>query len=326
MENTLGSGNILDVKKLTVRFSSRAGTVYAVEDLSLWIAEGQLLGIAGESGCGKTTAAMALPRLLSGNAVIAGGEIFFNGQDLLKKTEKEMEAIRWKEISVIFQGAMNALNPLQTVGRQIAEPILLHEPGVSADEAGRRAKELMERVNIAGSRFSNYPHEFSGGMRQRVMIAMSLACRPKLVIADEPTTALDVMIQAQILETLRELVKLYHLSVVMISHDLSVLAELCDKMAVMYAGRVVEYGMPDEVFSDPRHPYTQRLIRSYPDIRRERTFVNGIAGYPPNLLEKPKGCPFYDRCIQRKDYCAERVSELELAAGDHYTACHECVN
>jgi peptide/nickel transport system ATP-binding protein len=326
MGNTSEIRNILDVKNLTVRFSSRAGTVYAVEGLSFWIAEGQLLGIAGESGCGKTTAAMALPRLLSSNAVITGGEVFFNGQDLLKKTEKEMEAIRWKGISVIFQGAMNALNPLQTVGRQIAEPILLHEPGVSADEAERRARELMERVNIAGSRFSNYPHEFSGGMRQRVMIAMSLACRPKLVIADEPTTALDVMIQAQILETLRELVKVYHLSVVMISHDLSVLAEICDKIAIMYAGSMVEYGMTDEVFSDPRHPYTQRLICSYPDIRRERTFVRGIAGYPPNLLEKPKGCPFYNRCVRRKDYCAERVPKLELAAGDHYTACHECVN
>ena len=310
MENTLGTRDILDVKKLTVRFSSRAGTVYAVEGLSLCVAEGQLLGIAGESGCAKTTAAMALPRLLSGNAAITGGEVFFNRQDLLKKTEKEMEAIRWREISVIFQGAMNALNPLQAVGRQIAEPILLHEPGVSACEAERRARELMESVNIAASRYSNYPHEFSGGMRQRVMIAMSLACRPKLVIADEPTTALDVMVQAQILETLRELVKAYRLSVVMISHDLSVLAEICDKIAVMYAWRMVECGTTGEVFSDPRHPYTQRLICSYPDIRREKTFVRGIAGYPPNLLEKPKGCPFYNRCAQRKDYCAERTPEL----------------
>lgn len=317
--------NILDIKDLTVHFKSQAGIVHAVENVNLWIEKGQLLGIAGESGCGKSTTALAIPRLLQNNAVIPKGQILFNGEDLLQKTEKEMQDYRWKQISVIFQGAMNALNPLQTIGKQIIEPILLHEPKTPVQEAEMRGKELLEQVGIAESRFSNYPHEFSGGMRQRVMIAMALACRPQLVIADEPVTALDVMIQAQILELLRELSSAYSLSMVMISHDLSVLSELCDKIAIMYAGRVVEYGDSSEVFTNPKHPYTHRLMNSLPNIYGEKIFIHGIPGYPPSLLELPVGCPFYNRCIQRKPHCAEMNPTLVKSEGNHYTACHECI-
>ena len=317
--------NILDIKDLTVQFKSRAGMVHAVENVNLWIEKGQLLGIAGESGCGKSTTALAIPRLLQKNAVIPSGRILFNGEDLLQKSEKEMEDYRWKQISVIFQGAMNALNPLRTVGKQIIEPILLHEQGTSAREAEERGKTLMEQVGIAASRFSNYPHEFSGGMRQRVMIAMALACRPKLVIADEPVTALDVMIQAQILELLRELSSAYSLSMVMISHDLSVLSELCDKIAIMYAGRVMEYGDARDVFTSPKHPYTQRLMKSLPNIYGEKVFIHGIPGHPPNLLDPPRGCPFYDRCTQKKPRCVETEPALIATEGTHYTACHEWI-
>ena len=203
----------------------------------------------------------------------------------------------------------------------MVEPILLHESGVSKKEAEDRVKELLEQVGINANRFHNYPHEFSGGMRQRVMIAMSLVCRPELVIADEPVTALDVMIQAQILELLRELVKTYSLSMIMISHDLSVLCELCDKIVIMYAGRVVEYGDAREIFNRPKHPYTVRLLHSLPDIYGKKEFLNGIPGYPPSLLELPQGCPFYDRCTERSGLCRETVPRLKKLKADHYAAC-----
>ena len=310
----------LEINNLSIEFKSKAGMVHAVQNASLWLNEGEILGVAGESGCGKTTTMLAIPGLLPKNAVVTGGEILFNGENLVGKTEKEMEAIRWKDIAVVFQGAMNALNPLKTIGSQMVEPILLHEEGVTKQEAEARVKELLEQVGIAGHRFSNYPHEFSGGMKQRVMIAMALVCRPKLIIADEPVTALDVMIQAQILELLKKLTKEYKLSMIMISHDLSVLSELCDRMAIMYAGRVVEFGNAREVFLDPRHSYTDRLIHSLPDINAERTFVGGIPGYPPSLIDPPKNCPFYERCSERTDACLADFSLYEVSPG-HMTGC-----
>ena len=313
--------NLLEIRDLNIHFASRAGQVHAVDGVTLWIEEGRLLGIAGESGCGKTTTAMAIPGLLPDNATVSKGEILFNGEDLLKKSEKDMREIRWKQISVIFQGAMNALNPLTTVGKQIIEPILLHEPKTSLKDAEERGRELLEQVGISSKRFRDYPHEFSGGMRQRVNIAMSLACRPKLVIADEPVTALDVMIQAQILELIRGLRGKYNLSMILISHDLSVLSELCDKIAIMYAGRVVEYGAVKEVVKYPEHPYTLRLMKAYHNIFGERAFINGIPGYPPNLLETPKGCPFYERCAKRLARCLEQAPKLRALTEDHYSAC-----
>jgi len=313
--------NILELKDLAIHFKSRAGTVHAVEGVNLWLEKGKLLGIAGESGCGKSTTALSIPGLLPSNGSIVGGEILYNGENLVKKSEKEMEKIRWKQISVIFQGAMNALNPLKTVGQQIMEPILLHEHGTSKAEAKERAMTLLEQVGIAKNRFYNYPHEFSGGMRQRAMIAMSLACRPELVIADEPVTALDVMIQAQIMELIKDLSRQYELSMIMISHDLSVLAELCDQIAIMYAGKVVEYGDAKAVFRSPKHPYTVRLMNSFPDIHGERSFVHGIPGYPPSLLHPPKGCSFYDRCTVRQEACREHDMKISKAGENHYSAC-----
>jgi peptide/nickel transport system ATP-binding protein len=313
--------NILELKDLAIHFKSRAGTVHAVDGANLWLEKGKILGIAGESGCGKTTTALSIPGLLPSNASIERGEILFKGENLVEKTEKEMEEIRWKQISVIFQGAMNALNPLKTVGQQIAEPILLHEKGTSKKEAKERAMELLEQVGISQNRYFSYPHEFSGGMRQRAMIAMSLACRPELVIADEPVTALDVMIQAQIIKLIKDLSRQYDLSMIIISHDLSVLAELCDQIAVMYAGKVVEYGDTKEVFREPLHPYTIKLMNSFPNIHGERTFVNGIPGYPPSLLNPPKGCSFYDRCTFQKESCSEYNMKIIKAEGNHYYAC-----
>ncbi|HWP21607.1 MAG TPA: ABC transporter ATP-binding protein [Candidatus Cryosericum sp.] len=312
---------LLEIQDLAVEFQSAAGTVHAVRGVNLWLEKGELLGIAGESGCGKTTTALSIPRLLPKNARIAGGQILFEGRDLTQKTEAEMRTIRWKQISVIFQGAMNALNPLKNAGAQIAEPILLHEPETTKQQAEERAKELLEQVGISAKRYRNFPHEFSGGMRQRVMIAMSLACRPKLVIADEPVTALDVMIQAQILVLLRELSQQYALSMVMISHDLSVLSELCDKIAIMYAGRVVEYGVASEVFMHPAHPYTVRLMKSYPNIYGEKTFIHGIPGYPPSLLKIQHGCPYCNRCSERKTACEELEPALIEVGAGHYCAC-----
>jgi len=314
--------SLLEVKDLSISFSSRAGRVHAVNNVALLIDEGQLLGVAGESGCGKTTTSLSIPRLLPENASVDGGEILFGGEDLLKKSEKEMRDVRWKQISVIFQGAMNALNPLTPVGRQIIEPILIHEQKISRAEAEERGKELLERVGISSKRFRDYPHEFSGGMRQRVNIAMSLSCRPRLVIADEPVTALDVMIQAQILELLRDLSKSYNLSMIMISHDLSVLSELCDKIAVMYAGRVVEHGFCKDVFKYPKHPYTARLLNAYPNIHGKRGEISGIPGNPPNLLAKSRGCPFYDRCLARGDICLEEAPELKGGKDGHLASCH----
>lgn len=312
---------ILEINDLTIRFKTRRGMVNVVRGVDLQIEKGELLGIAGESGCGKTTTALSIPRLLPTNAQVDKGKILFNGQDLMQMTEKEMQGVRWKQISVIFQGAMNALNPLMTVGKQIVEPLLLHNPKCSKAEGEEKAKHLLEDVGIAASRFNNYPHEFSGGMRQRVMMAMSLACNPQLVIADEPVTALDVMIQAQILALIRKLKAEYDLSIIMISHDLSVLSELCDKIAIMYAGRVVEYGRTEDVFLHPYHPYTIRLMQSYPNIYGDKTFISGIPGYPPDLLDLPVGCPFRSRCRHCSNACCEQEPKLRDIGGGHYCAC-----
>jgi peptide/nickel transport system ATP-binding protein len=312
---------LLEVRDLCTYFKLSQGWVHAVEDVSFVLEKGESLGLAGESGCGKTTAALSVLKLLPENGRIVSGEILFDGRNITKRTEYGMSKIRWKEMSMIFQGAMNALNPVRETGKQIAEPIMLHE-GISESKAMERARELFELVGINPKRVMEFPHQLSGGMRQRAMIAMALACNPKLVIGDEPTTALDVMVQAQILELIERLRKELDLSFILISHDLSVMAETCDKGVIMYAGRVVESGSTEQLFRNPQHPYTRQLIKAFPNIHEKREMVTSIKGDPPNLLEPPPGCRFAPRCNERMDVCdVEDPATVEVEPG-HFVRCH----
>ena len=311
---------LLVVEDLRTYFSLESGSVKAVDGVSFTLADGEALGIAGESGCGKTTTALSLVRLLPPNARIVSGSVRLFGIDLLKKNETAIRRYRWREISVIFQGAMNALNPVQRVVDQIAEPIELRL-GQSHDAAHRRAGELLELGGIPRARGRAYPHELSGGMRQRAMIAMALACDPAVVIGDEPTTALDVMVQAQILELLERLRRELGLSLILITHDLSVIAETCDRVLVMYAGRVAEDGSVAEVFRRPRHPYTQMLLRAFPNIRNDLRELGTIPGSPPDLRTPPDGCRFHPRCPMVMDVCRTEQPP-EVVAGGVRVACH----
>jgi oligopeptide/dipeptide ABC transporter ATP-binding protein len=311
---------ILDVRDLKAYFKLRDGDVKAVDGVSFMLEHGRSLGLAGESGCGKTTAALAILKLLPENGRIVSGEVLFDGKNLAKRTEYGMSKIRWKDISIIFQGAMNALNPVQPVGKQIAEPIILHE-GLSESKAMARARELFDLVGINPKRVSEFPHEMSGGMRQRAMIAMALACNPKLVIGDEPTTALDVMVQAQILELIERLRHELNLSFILISHDLSVMAETCDRGVIMYAGKVVEAGTTTQIFNHAAHPYTRQLIKAFPNIHETREMVSSIAGDPPNLLNPPPGCRFHPRCSEGEPACTQTEQEMVELDPGHFARC-----
>jgi peptide/nickel transport system ATP-binding protein len=312
---------LLEVKNLKTYFETKEGSVRAVDDVSFSLDEGESLGLAGESGCGKTTAALSIMRLLPKNGKIVGGSIGYQGHDLTKITEAQLRSIRWEHISIIFQGAMNALNPVKKVGLQIAEPIVLHEK-VDKEVAEKRVGELLQLVGIHKDRAREYPHEFSGGMRQRVMIAMALACNPKIVIADEPVTALDVMIQAQILELLERLKRELGLSMILISHDLSVMAETCDSMAIMYAGKIVETGPVRDVFKNSKHPYTKDLIGAFPDIHGPQTLPAYIPGLLPSLINPPKGCHFHPRCRFAWQHCVDEEPVLLPVGERHNAACH----
>jgi peptide/nickel transport system ATP-binding protein len=312
---------VLEVRGLTVSFTTATGPVRAVDGVSFDLAAGEILGLAGESGCGKTTTAMAIPRLLPDSARITGS-IRLEGTDVLTAPEAEMERLRWSRVAVVFQGAMNALNPVRSIGNQIVEPIRLHEPGVSERDARARTAQLLDQVGIAPARAAEYPHEFSGGMRQRAMIAMALACRPAVLIADEPVTALDVMVQAQIVQLLRRLRDELGLALILISHDLSVIAEACDSLVVMYAARVAERGPVRRVFAAPAHPYTRALVGAFPDIRGERRFVDGIPGYPPDLRGSFVGCRFADRCPIAVERCRTEEPILRSLGGGQEAACH----
>jgi oligopeptide/dipeptide ABC transporter ATP-binding protein len=311
---------LLVVEDLKTYFTLDSGTVKAVDGVSFRLEQGEALGIAGESGCGKTTTALSLVRVLPSNAKIVGGSIKLMGIDLVPKTENALRRYRWREVSIVFQGAMNALNPVQRIRDQIAEPIE-ERLGASASDARKRAGELLELVGIPRARGAAYPHELSGGMRQRAMIAMALACDPALVIGDEPTTALDVMVQAQILKLLEDLRAKLGLSLILITHDLSVIAETCDRVMVMYAGRVAEEGPVSEVFTRPRHPYTQKLLAAFPNIHADRRTLEVIPGSPPDLRDPPPGCRFAPRCSFAMDICSEVVPP-ETTFGEVRVACH----
>ena len=313
---------LLAVENLRTHFKLESGWVKAVDGVSFRLNDGEALGLAGESGCGKTTTALSLVRLLPANARIRKGsamELF--GIDLVPKTEDQLRRYRWREISIVFQGAMNALNPVRRIGEQIAEPIEVRL-GLSQDVARKRASELLELVGIPRQRAASYPHELSGGMRQRTMIAMALACDPAIVIGDEPTTALDVMVQAQILELLERLRRELGLSLILITHDLSVIAETCDRTLIMYAGKVAEEGPVSRIFSAPRHPYTQKLLAAFPNIHADRRSLETIPGSPPDLRNPPAGCRFNPRCSFAMDICRE-VEPPEVVYPDGVrVACH----
>ncbi|HEU0235349.1 MAG TPA: ABC transporter ATP-binding protein [Candidatus Limnocylindrales bacterium] len=312
---------LLEVEDLRTYFALGSDTVRAVDGVSFRLDAGEALGIAGESGCGKTTTALSLVRLLPGNARIAGGAVRLYGIDLAAKSDTAIRRYRWREISIVFQGAMNALNPVTRVRDQVAEPIV-ERLGVGRRAANRRAGDLLELVGIPRARGSAYPHELSGGMRQRAMIAMALACDPAIVIGDEPTTALDVMVQAQILDLLERLRERLGLSLILITHDLSVIAETCDRVLIMYAGRVAEEGPVGEVFTRPRHPYTQKLLAAFPNIRADRRALDVIPGSPPDLRTPPPGCRFAPRCPAAMAVCSEVVPpEVRFADGVR-VACH----
>ncbi len=313
---------LLVAKDLRTHFKLDAGWVKAVDGVSFRVEDGEAMGLAGESGCGKTTTALSLVRILPGNARIRkGSSIELFGIDLVPKTEDQLRRYRWREISIVFQGAMNALNPVRRVGEQIAEPVEVRL-GATRERANKQAAELLELVGIPRKRASAYPHELSGGMRQRAMIAMALACDPALVIGDEPTTALDVMVQAQILQLLEQLRRDLGLSLILITHDLSVIAETCDRALIMYAGRVAEEGSVSRVFTAPRHPYTQRLLGAFPNINSDRRTLETIPGTPPDLLNPPPGCRFHPRCAAAMDVCREVVPPEVLFPDGVRVACH----
>jgi peptide/nickel transport system ATP-binding protein len=314
---------ILQVEELTTHYRTQRGWVRAAEGVSFNVDEGQALGLAGESGCGKSTVALSLLKILPSGGRIRKGKIIFDGQDLVPLSEAEMRKIRWKGISIVFQGAMNALNPVYKVGDQIAEAIKIHEHNISSSETKERVAKLFEMVGIEPSRADNYPHEFSGGMRQRALIAMALAANPKMLIGDEPGTALDVIVQAQTLRLLRDLRDRLGLSMILISHDLSIIAETCDKVAIMYAGKIVEYGDTNSLFKNPQHPYTQGLIKAFPSIKGERVRLTSIPGQPPDLLHPPAACRFHPRCPYVMDICKkEEPLLLEHREKNHKVACH----
>lgn len=311
---------ILRVSGLTMRYGTRHGEVRAVEDVSFDLMPGEVLGLVGESGSGKTSVVLCLMRLLPDNARIAGGKVLFEGQDLLAMDAEEIRSYRWRRISMIFQAAMNSLNPVYRVGDQIMEAIETHAPGLPKDEARQRIGGLFELVGLDPGLTRRYPHEFSGGMRQRAVIAMSLACRPDLVIADEPTTALDVIVQDRILRRLKEIQRELTTSMVYITHDLAVVAEVTDRVGVMYAGKLVEAGSTYEVYNSPIHPYTKALLSVFPSIRGPKGELEILPGEPPNLIDPPGGCRFHPRCPYALEECRREEPPLVERDG-HWAAC-----
>ncbi len=329
---------LLEVKNLKVQFEILGGRVHAVDGISFTLNKGETMGLVGESGCGKTTAAFAISRLLPSNGFVVDGEVIFDGKVIAskeeyeiksprkrrkraKELEKEMDKIRWTKISMIFQSAMNALNPVYKVGDQIAEAISTHED-ISKAEVKQKVLKLFDLVGIDKSRVEGYPHEFSGGMKQRSVIAMALACNPALVIADEPTTALDVIMQDRILAVIRDLQRKLGVAMVIITHDISVVAEVSEKIGIMYAGKLLEWGNIVSIFKRPANPYTIGLLGAFPSVKGEKRRLMSIPGSPPDLVNPPSGCRFHPRCKFVKDICKEVEPEIIEVAPNHFSACH----
>ncbi len=315
---------LLEVKDLEIAFKTYAGEINAVRGVNFQLNKGEVLGIVGESGCGKSVTSSAIMRILpEPTAMYKGGQVFLEGTDLLKLTEKEMCKVRGKDISMVFQDSMSSLNPTMKIGKQIAESLRIHQ-GKSKKDAKEIAIKMLELVGVSNpeKRVNQYPHEFSGGMRQRAMIAIALACKPKLLIADEPTTALDVTIQAQIIKLMNELRKELDTSIILITHDLGVVAEMCDRIVVMYAGQIIEEGTAQDIFKNPSHPYTKALLDSVPtmEMSRERV-LEPVQGTPPDLFDPPKGCSFYPRCKEAMKGCKNNCPNLLEVSENHKAAC-----
>ncbi|ELZ84648.1 oligopeptide ABC transporter ATP-binding protein [Haloferax elongans ATCC BAA-1513] len=314
--------SLLSVRNLQTRFQTAGETVQAVDGVSFDIAEGEILGIVGESGCGKSVTSLSLMDIVPEPGEVHGGTVRFDGEDILTKSPEEKRQLRGNRVSMVFQEPAKALNPVFDIGWQVGEPLRVHE-NLTKSASRAKAVELMRRVGIPSpeERVDDYPHEFSGGMRQRAMLAMALACTPDLLIADEPTTALDVTIEAQILDLIQELNVQTSMSVLIVTHDLGVVAEVCDRVAVMYAGRVVEYGDVEDIFANPQHPYTKGLIDCVPDPTADEQSLEAISGTVPNLADTPEGCNFAPRCPHATDECRQIDPRMRAVGDDHYSAC-----
>ena len=315
------SAPLLSVRDLKVQYMTARAAVRAVDGVSFDIAPGEVLGLAGESGSGKSTIAQALLRILNPPAIIAGGTISFRGQDILAMSDKELEQFRWQELSMVFQSAMNALNPVMTVGDQIVDTIVSHRT-MNESRARKRAEELFQIVGIDPDRLKSYPHELSGGMRQRAVIAIALALQPPMMIMDEPTTALDVVVQKEIMQQIQDLKEEMGFSILFITHDLSLLVEVSDRIAIMYAGQIVEIAPAREIYENPLHPYTQGLLNSFPALTGPKERVQGIPGSPPDMAAPPSGCRFHPRCTQVREFHKRLVPQLFEAEPGHWVACH----
>jgi peptide/nickel transport system ATP-binding protein len=312
---------LLEVKDLKMYFKLQKGVVRAVDEISFELERCETLGIVGESGCGKSSLGMALMGVLPPNGYYAGGQVLLDGMDLVSLPESELRRVRWSKISMIFQAAMNALNPVLPIRDQLIEALRTHER-MSEEEADGRVREMFGIVGLPESRIDSYSHEFSGGMRQRAIIAMSLICRPVIIIADEPTTALDVVVQDQILDEIKALQKRFETAIVFISHDISVLAERCDRIAIMYAGKLIETADSVSVFKYPHHPYTMGLLRSIPSIRGKMGELRSLPGVPPSLVNPPAGCRYAPRCPYSRKICGEQEPQSEIVGPGHLSSCH----
>lgn len=321
----MSDDTLLDVRNLRTKYTTDDGTLYPVDNVSFRVKKGQTLGIVGESGCGKSQTALSIMRLIQKPGIIESGEVLFKGDSLLAKSDAEMRAVLGNQMAMIFQEPMTSLNPVFTIGDQIEESIRLHKKDLNNQQIKARAIEMLQLVGIPApeKRYTEYPHQLSGGMRQRVMIAMAMSCNPQLLIADEPTTALDVTIQAQILDLMRKVQKEFNAGMILITHDLGVVAEMCQDVLVMYAGQVIEYGTVEDIFYRPKHPYTKGLLNSIPHFEtgsRLKT-LQTIPGLVPNLLQLPVGCRFQERCTYVTDTCRQQQPKLENLRGSHRVAC-----